>query len=70
MLLLECDRSCAIWRGFAATGIGVGSASTVRGKRVTITESFALPASCPWSGNERWRMGWECKFPFEYGISK
>jgi hypothetical protein len=40
-------RECLIWRGFAASGIGVGATGTVRGKRVTVAESFALPASCP-----------------------
>ncbi len=41
-------RECLIWRGFAATGIGVGATGTVsRRGVVTITESFALPASCP-----------------------
>ncbi|MBX3605507.1 MAG: M36 family metallopeptidase [Piscinibacter sp.] len=41
-------RECLVWRGFAAQGIGVGAKGTVsrRGK-VTITESFALPSSCP-----------------------
>ncbi|MBA3460173.1 MAG: M36 family metallopeptidase [Deltaproteobacteria bacterium] len=40
------DRACLIWRGFAATGVGVGARATVRGNRVTVTESFALPESC------------------------
>jgi extracellular elastinolytic metalloproteinase len=39
-------RECLVWRGFAATGIGVGAQAVVRGKRVTVTESFALPAQC------------------------
>ena len=41
-------RECLIWRGFAATGIGVGADGVVSksGRRVTITESFALPAEC------------------------
>lgn len=38
---------CSIWQAFAERGIGVGSKATVRGSRVTITESFAMPASCP-----------------------
>jgi extracellular elastinolytic metalloproteinase len=40
-------RYCLIWRGFAESGIGVGATGTVKGKRVIIVESFALPASCP-----------------------
>ena len=41
-------RECLIWRGFAATGIGVGADGVLSksGRRVTITESFALPAEC------------------------
>lgn len=41
-------RECLIWRGFAATGIGVGASGTInrRGKAV-ITESFTLPTTCP-----------------------
>jgi hypothetical protein len=38
---------CLIWQGFAKFGIGVGASGTARGKRVTIVESFALPAGCP-----------------------
>jgi extracellular elastinolytic metalloproteinase len=41
-------RDCLIWRGFAASGIGVGAKGTVsRRGTVTITESFALPPACP-----------------------
>lgn len=40
-------RECLIWRGFAQTGIGVGVTGTVnRRGQVSVTESFALPASC------------------------
>jgi hypothetical protein len=40
-------RECLIWRAFAGRGIGVGATGTVkRNGTVTITESFALPASC------------------------
>ena len=41
-------RECLIWKGFAATGIGVGADGRLSkgGKSVTITESFALPAAC------------------------
>jgi len=38
-------RFCAIWRGFANRGIGVGATVTGKG-RLTITESFAVPAGC------------------------
>ncbi|HEY0992257.1 MAG TPA: M36 family metallopeptidase [Kofleriaceae bacterium] len=41
------DRQCLIWEGFAHFGVGVGAVGTVRGKRVIITESFALPPTCP-----------------------
>lgn len=41
-------RQCLIWKGYAATGIGVGATGTVsRRGAVTITESFAVPANCP-----------------------
>lgn len=40
-------RECLIWQGFAASGIGVGAKGTVKPSgALTITESFALPASC------------------------
>jgi hypothetical protein len=41
------DRQCLIWEGFAHFGVGVGARGTTRGNRVIITESFALPPSCP-----------------------
>ncbi|MCH9647197.1 MAG: M36 family metallopeptidase [Deltaproteobacteria bacterium] len=37
---------CLIWEAFAASGIGDGSSSRIRGQRVTITESFSLPSNC------------------------
>ncbi|MEO5726466.1 MAG: M36 family metallopeptidase [Byssovorax sp.] len=41
-------RECLIWKGFAASGIGVGADGKVSASgTVTIVESFALPASCP-----------------------
>lgn len=41
-------RECLIWRGFAASGIGVGADGAVsRTGAVTITESFTLPTTCP-----------------------
>ena len=38
---------CKVWEAFAHYGVGVGAKGTVRGSNVIITESFALPASCP-----------------------
>ena len=45
---LGSGRECLIWRGFAASGIGVGARGVVArsGKSVNITESFTVPASC------------------------
>lgn len=38
---------CVIWQAFADTGIGEGANGTVAGRRrVTITESFTVPAAC------------------------
>ena len=37
---------CLVWQAFAQYGVGVGAKSVARGSRVTITESFALPAEC------------------------
>ncbi len=44
----EPTRACLIWNGFAKYGIGVGAQGTVsrRGK-VQVTESFAVPNTCP-----------------------
>ena len=39
-------RECLIWRGFAASGIGVGASGTVKGKRVIVVESFTVPPGC------------------------
>jgi hypothetical protein len=40
-------RECLIWRGFAASGIGVGADGRVKPSgQVTIVESFALPTQC------------------------
>jgi hypothetical protein len=38
--------SCLIWRSFARFGVGAGARAAVRGSRVTITESFTVPATC------------------------
>ncbi len=41
-------RECLIWKGFAASGIGVGAVRKVSPSgTVTIVESFAVPATCP-----------------------
>ena len=41
-------RECFIWKGFAASGIGVGADGLVKPSgALQITESFAVPASCP-----------------------
>lgn len=40
-------RERLIWQGFAASGIGVGAGGVVKPSgALTITESFAVPASC------------------------
>jgi Zn-dependent metalloprotease len=38
--------SCLVWQAFAEYGVGEGATSDVRRIRFTITESFAVPASC------------------------
>jgi hypothetical protein len=38
---------CKIWEGFAKYGVGASARATVKGSRVTIVESFAVPAGCP-----------------------
>jgi len=39
-------RACMVWDSFAQFGVGVGATSIVRGKKIVVTESFALPAEC------------------------
>ncbi len=39
-------RACLVWDAFAKYGVGVGATATVRGKSVTINESFAKPNGC------------------------
>jgi extracellular elastinolytic metalloproteinase len=39
-------RACMVWSSFAKYGVGVGASSIVRGKKITVTESFALPPEC------------------------
>jgi extracellular elastinolytic metalloproteinase len=40
--------TCNVWQAFAQFGVGEGAQATVRGKRVTILESFTVPAGvCP-----------------------
>lgn len=43
----DVARQCAIWRGFADSGIGQGASARVRGSRVTINESNTVPSACP-----------------------
>jgi hypothetical protein len=38
---------CKIWEAFAKFGVGVGASATVRGSRVSVVESFAVPPGCP-----------------------
>ena len=37
--------TCKVWQAFAQFGVGEGAQATVRGKRVTIRESFIVPAT-------------------------
>lgn len=39
-------RACMVWDSFAQFGVGVGATNIMRGKRIVVTESFALPAEC------------------------
>ena len=42
------SRVCLIWKGFAATGIGVGADGKLSPSgALTVVQSFALPATCP-----------------------
>ena len=38
---------CLIWRAFAKYGVGVGAKAAVKGRKLTITESFSVPSGCP-----------------------
>ncbi|MFS8068241.1 MAG: M36 family metallopeptidase, partial [Byssovorax sp.] len=41
-------RECLIWKGFAASGIGVGADGKLSASgALTIVESFTVPATCP-----------------------
>ncbi len=40
------DRACMVWGSFAKYGVGEGATATVRGKKVTVTESSTVPAAC------------------------
>lgn len=43
----DSTRECAIWKGFASSGIGVGASGTVSRRGVaTIVESTAIPSQC------------------------
>ena len=39
-------QQCLVWEAFAHYGVGVGAKGTVRGSRVSVAESFTLPAEC------------------------
>jgi len=39
-------RQCRVWEAFAHYGVGVGAKASVRGSKVVVTESMALPAEC------------------------
>lgn len=39
-------RECLIWRGFAASGIGVGADGRLQGPNVVIVPSFTVPTAC------------------------
>jgi hypothetical protein len=42
------EHRCLVWQAFAQFGIGVGASGVVSGgSKVTITESFTMPADCP-----------------------
>jgi hypothetical protein len=38
------SRTCMVWRGFAARGMGVGA--TMNSKSGKVTQSFAVPSGC------------------------
>jgi hypothetical protein len=38
--------ACRVWTAFAYYGVGVGAKATIKGTKVTITQSLALPAEC------------------------
>jgi extracellular elastinolytic metalloproteinase len=40
------NHQCLVWEAFAEYGVGVGADAVVRGRGLSITESFALPNSC------------------------
>lgn len=45
-ILSPGNDACLVWDAFAHYGVGVGASASVRGKRVTASESFATPAEC------------------------
>jgi len=51
MLTADANRGgtyqCLIWKAFAQFGIGVGAQGVPGSSSVTVTESFAVPSSCP-----------------------
>ena len=43
-------RDCMVWASFARFGMGEGAAMGTKGRRVTVTESFATPTACGGTG--------------------
>ncbi|HUQ01756.1 MAG TPA: M36 family metallopeptidase [Kofleriaceae bacterium] len=41
---VDSTGDCWVWQAYAAAGVGQGSKATVKGSRVTITQSFVVPA--------------------------
>lgn len=40
------ERACMVWGSYAKYGVGVGAKGKVQGKKVTVTESMAVPTQC------------------------
>ncbi|HEU4886652.1 MAG TPA: M36 family metallopeptidase, partial [Thermoanaerobaculia bacterium] len=47
-ILAASTRDCLVWTAFAHYGVGQGAKATVKGSKVTVTESFTIPSGvCP-----------------------
>ena len=47
-ILAASSHDCLVWQAFARYGVGQGAKGSVKGSRVTVTESFTVPAGvCP-----------------------
>ena len=42
----QAGDACRVWTAFAYYGVGVGAKATIKGTKVTITQSLTLPAEC------------------------